>query len=74
MGDCEKTPVCPFFNDKLANMPSVADLMKREFCHGDKGSCARYRVSCAKIPVPPDLFPNDSDRAFELCNARAHKK
>ncbi len=67
MANCEKLEKCPFFHDKLANMPAVADLMKRQFCLEDKTGCARYMVSSAGLPVPHDLFPNDNDRARQIC-------
>lgn len=47
-------------------MPSVSGLLKGSYCLSDKSNCARYIVSSAKIPVPPDLFPNDVTRAREL--------
>ena len=38
MADCEKLKKCPFFSDQMANMPSVADLMKRTYCRATKRS------------------------------------
>ncbi len=70
MPRCEKLDKCPFFSDRMANMPAVADLMKREYCLGDKEACARYQVSNAGIPVPGDLFPADSVRARQLIGSR----
>ena len=67
MADCEKLEKCPFFLDKMANMPAVADLMKQEFCKGSKTDCARYMVSSAGVAVPSDLFPNDREKAIQLC-------
>lgn len=34
MADCATTPNCLFFNDKMAHMPSTAEMMKREYCRG----------------------------------------
>ncbi|MGB7848761.1 MAG: hypothetical protein WBL63_24330 [Candidatus Acidiferrum sp.] len=58
--------MCPFFTDKMMAMPSVTNLMKETYCHGDKMQCARYQVSTAGIAPPLDLFPNDHDRAKEI--------
>ena len=66
MADCEKLTTCPFFTDKMTNMPNIANLMKQTYCLGDKMQCARYEVSKAGVPVPPDLFPHDRARAFQL--------
>jgi hypothetical protein len=66
MADCEKLSKCPFFGDKLANMPSAAALMKQSFCHDDKNNCARYLVASQGMPVPADLFPNDPARARQI--------
>ena len=66
MADCEKLEKCPFFTDKMVAMPSVTTLMKQTYCRGDKKQCARYVVSSAGIPVPPDLFPNHHGRAREI--------
>ncbi len=64
MKDCECLPKCPFFHDKMANMPVMADMYKRNYCQGDNSSCARYAVFIAMGSgnVPVDLFPNDHDR------------
>lgn len=66
MADCERLGACPFFAGKMSNMPSVAELMKRTYCLGDKMQCARYQVASAGIAVPADLFPQDNDRARRL--------
>ncbi|HVN20548.1 MAG TPA: hypothetical protein VMU05_17310 [Dongiaceae bacterium] len=66
MAECEKLKKCPFFTDKMANMPSVAEVMKRNYCLGDKNLCARYQLASAGLSVPADLFPNDIDRARAL--------
>jgi hypothetical protein len=69
MADCECLAKCPFFNDKMANMPSMADIMKHRYCHDDWDTCARYRVfkALGREHVPSDLFPNqvaDVDRVL----------
>jgi hypothetical protein len=65
MPDCEKLPKCAFFNDRMANKPATANMMKKQYCQGDKSTCARYLVCTKKGPeaVPGDLFPNMLDRA-----------
>ena len=39
--------------------------MKKQYCQGDKSTCARYLVCTKNGPeaVPGDLFPNMLDRA-----------
>ncbi|MBN2694938.1 hypothetical protein JXR93_09770 [bacterium] len=68
MADCECLPKCPFFNDKMSNMPSMANLMKKKYCQGDKSECARYLIASklGRDKVPSDLFPNQLERAFEI--------
>ena len=68
MADCECLSKCPFFNDKMANMPSMADMMKNRYCHDDFEACARYRVFRAhgREAVPPNLFPNQDATADKL--------
>jgi len=63
MARCEKLHACPFFNNKLGEMPSVSNLLKQTYCLSAKEDCARYRVSAAGHAVPDDLFPNDGARA-----------
>jgi hypothetical protein len=65
MADCVCLATCIFFNDKMAHMPGLADLYKRNYCRGDNSQCARYRVYKAKgrDKVPADLFPTETDRA-----------
>lgn len=65
MADCTMTSECLFFNDKMANMPSTASMMKRKYCQGDFTLCARYIVQAAlgKKNVPADLNPSQVDKA-----------
>ncbi len=66
MGPCEKLNSCLFFTGQMSNMPTVSDLMKESYCLGEKSRCARYMVTSAGLPVPSDLFPNDTERARKL--------
>lgn len=68
MSDCECLATCPFFNDKMANMPSMAEMLKTRYCKGDWQMCARHRVfeALGKSEVPSDLFPNQDDMATQL--------
>ena len=68
MAVCECLEKCPFFNDKMANMPAMADLYKKNYCMGDSTHCARFMVFKAKgrDAVPADLFPNNVEKANAL--------
>jgi hypothetical protein len=68
MSDCKCLPLCPFFNDKMQNMPAAANLLKKRLCQGDNANCARYMVLCAlgREKVPSDLSPNQTERAAIL--------
>jgi hypothetical protein len=72
MPACECLPRCPFFNDRMANMPSLSAMMKHSFCQGDFTGCARFMVMKAlgAARVPSDLFPNMPDRAAGLIRDR----
>jgi hypothetical protein len=65
MTDCALLAKCIFFNDKMASMPTAADLLKKKFCLKDSSTCARFMVCTAlsREYVPADLFPNNIDRA-----------
>lgn len=71
MADCECLAGCPFFNDRMEDMPSMAHIFKNRYCHGDNFSCARYMVfkELGKENVPVDLFPNQQDRAQDIIAA-----
>lgn len=73
MANCEKLEKCPFFHDKLAGMPSVSELMKQEYCLGDKTRCARYLVSTSGLQTPVDLFPSEYMRAMQICKSASKK-
>lgn len=64
MAECECLSGCLFFNDKMANRPSTAALMKKQYCLGNNQDCARFRVRSAigGDKVPADLFPTQVDR------------
>ncbi len=71
MPDCVCLPECPFFHDKLANMPAMADIMKKRYCQGDWATCARHRVFevLGQEAVPDDLFPNQMEDAEKILAA-----
>lgn len=66
MADCERLKSCPFFNTQLAHFPRTAEELKLSYCLGDNSTCARHLVALAGLPVPPDLFPNEADRAEKM--------
>ena len=68
MSDCPVLNTCPFFADKLKNMPKTADLLKDRYCKSRHTVCARWVVREAAGPekVPEDMFPHQADRANEL--------
>jgi hypothetical protein len=71
MPQCPSLAKCPFFNDKMANMPAVADMIKKRYCLTDNADCARWMVRQALSPekVPPNLYPKDSERAKAIIAA-----
>ncbi|MDA3936564.1 MAG: hypothetical protein PF636_06840 [Actinomycetota bacterium] len=68
MESCELTEGCIFFNDKMTDMPSMANMYKKRYCHGDFAQCARFRVFSVhgRESVPADMFPNNAERAEEM--------
>jgi hypothetical protein len=71
MADCECLSGCPFFNDKMANMPAMANSYKRKYCRGNFEKCARYMVfkTLGKPKVPADLYPNQQEKAQQIIAA-----
>lgn len=61
---CALTETCIFFNDKMASMPSMANMYKQRYCQEAFESCARYQVfkSVGRENVPKDLYPNEGDK------------
>ena len=68
MTHCEFLSDCPFFNDKLQNMPAASDIMKKMYCQWHYVKCARYRIAVAmgRSAIPADMFPGDTRRATEM--------
>jgi hypothetical protein len=64
MAECDLINTCIFFNDKMANTPSTAEIFKTLYCRGDSEKCARMMVvkAAGREKVPADLFPNQADR------------
>lgn len=71
MNECECLPRCPFFHDKMDDMPVMADMYKHKYCLGDAATCARHMVFevLGREAVPTDLFPNDVDYANKVLAA-----
>lgn len=70
MDDCQCISGCPFFNNKMSNMPAMANILKKRYCQGDFNECARFTVFTAlgKGKVPIDLYPNQMDVAITFIN------
>lgn len=68
MANCELLLQCPFFSDRMANMPVSSAAIKEVYCRTDSSSCARYLVAQAlgREQVPPDLFPSEMKRAKRI--------
>jgi hypothetical protein len=68
MADCPSLPKCPFFNDKMAERPAMAAMMKRNYCQTDNTHCARWMVFQKTGPgtVPANLYPNQIEDARAL--------
>jgi hypothetical protein len=68
MAECELIKGCIFFNDKMAEMPSTAEIFKTIYCKGEFNNCARMIVvkSLGREKVPLDLFPNQAAKALEI--------
>ena len=69
MSSCPKLPQCPFFNERLAKMPAVAEMAKDRYCRGNEYDiCARYVVakSLGGAAVPDNLYPDQRDRANSI--------
>ena len=64
---CECLPDCPFFHDRMKNMPTAAGVLKQQYCLDDWSRCARCTVfrELGREAVPPDLFPYETERAAE---------
>jgi hypothetical protein len=74
MPDCPKIEKCPFFNDKMAAKPGTAAMYKGRYCRDDNSQCARWMIGAAGCQVPPDLYPNQADRAREFIAAQKKAK
>lgn len=68
MNACSRLEACPFFNDKMENMPAMAEIYKSRYCTGTFEECARNRVASAVGPanVPSGMYPNDHDGADSM--------
>jgi len=71
MADCECLQGCIFFNDKMANKPATANIMKQQYCLSDNKGCARYQAfkAVGKEHVPSDLFPIQVERVAGIVSS-----
>jgi len=61
---CERLSSCPFYNEKLKDLPAMAEGFKKMYCFNIKPNCARYILLKALGPekVPVELFPNEIEK------------
>lgn len=62
---CPVLEKCAFFNDKMANMPAMAEFLKKQYCNGEYESCARYKVKQETGKSHPSLMPNENEKVDE---------
>ena len=62
MADCECLSTCPFFHDRMAEKPAMADRLKRRYCRDDSTTRARHQVfaEIGSENVPADLYPQET--------------
>jgi hypothetical protein len=72
MADCELSDTCLFFNDQMADMPSMSSIIKDRYCKGSNTLCARHMVFRVqgREAVPKDLYPSQIERADEILGNR----
>ncbi|MFH1378210.1 MAG: hypothetical protein ABIH86_05620 [Planctomycetota bacterium] len=75
MEECELIEKCAFFTNRMSTLPTVAKMMKKRYCEGDKDDCARYRLalSIGKNGVPANLFPHQMDIANDIIKRESAK-
>ena len=75
MADCEKIATCIFFQGVMASKPAILELYMKKFCRGNNSLCARHMVLVAlgKDMVPPDLFPNEWQKANKIISKDSSK-
>ena len=75
MADCECLMSCPFICDRMEGKPATSEMYRNAYCHCDNTGCARYIVlsTLGRDAVPPDLFPNQVDRALEIIDRAGDK-
>ena len=68
MPQCEFADKCPFFNDEMDDMPSMAKMFKDRYCNGIWASCARYMIRTQLGPdgMVPNLWPNQESKARDI--------
>lgn len=68
MADCECLAGCIFFNDQMADMPSMSNIIKQRYCRESPSQCARHMVFAVlgRDAVPSDLYPSQVERAEDL--------
>jgi len=65
---CGYLDECTFFNETVKEMLATADGLKSRYCFGDHARCARLKVRrvFGDDAVPPELAPNDHERAQKI--------
>jgi len=66
MPDCNKLNQCQFFSTQLRILPKTTAALRQKFCHSDPSQCARLQVAQSGLPVPKDLYPNETARARRI--------
>jgi hypothetical protein len=65
---CEFLDNCPFFNDRMDNMPAATVVFKKIYCQGNNNNCARYMIAkrLGVDNIPSDVYPNNRKAAVKI--------
>lgn len=65
MSECAYSNTCRFFEERMANMPGMAQMLRGRYCEANSAECARHIVASefGIQEVPSDLFPNQAEVA-----------
>jgi hypothetical protein len=68
MAQCEYGEICGCYPDLKERMPYTAEMIRKRYCAGKFGDCARFLLYSAvgMGKVPSDLFPGQTERAEML--------
>lgn len=75
MAECKYVPQCPFYHNRMEEIPGTGERIRDQYCRNQPEDCARYKLYelVDHRSVPYNLFPHQRSRVPAILLEKAEQ-